>query len=311
ECGGDYLTGQEGEDIGLIYWTGGFDFAFQKIDGNGRALNGATFTLYRANAAGTDILTDGDGKRVAYQMGGKDVTATSGLKTNAVEIRYLDADGAAATRKAVYGEGLVVFEKIPPGTYFLLETDFPVADGTKKYVPVGGEALYKLVLDGKGCYKMYAQSLDAAGNVVWSDEAPTRTLTLKKGDEDYKADVYTVLDLSPLEHKVVLRKVDGGNKNIALPGAVFTLYYADRQTAVRVTKPIKDKDGKDTYVCKDLKSRDNGAIFVGRLPYGTYYMKETGFPDPKYAPAAGHQWFTFKVDEKGIGDFAKVADDGE
>ena len=308
ECGGDYLTGQEGEDIGLIYWTGGFDFAFQKIDGDGVALDGATFTLYRANATGTGILTDGDGKRVAYQAAGADVTATSSdaHKTEAVEVRYLDADGATVTRKGVYGDGLVVFEKIPPGTYFLLETDFPADADGNEYVPVGGEALYKLVLDGKGCYKMYTQGQDAAGNVVWSDEAPTRTLKLKKGTVDYEADVYTVLDLSPLEHKVALRKVDGGNKDIALPGAVFTLYYVDKQTAVRVTR----SDGT-VQTLKDVTSRDNGAIFVGRLPYGTYYMKETEFPAAKYAPAAGYQWFTFQVGADGLTGFEKVTDDGE
>ena len=115
-CGADYLTGQDGDDLTdeagntwkCLYWTGGFDFLFRKIDSFGESLDGATFTLYKSNDEETDILTESDTK-IAYQIsdGGekKDVTATSAeiAQEDAVEIKYTTDAGATVDKADIYG----------------------------------------------------------------------------------------------------------------------------------------------------------------------------------------------------------------
>ncbi|GEM_PF-6424072 len=353
DCGGDYLTGQSGDNIGstrCIYWTGGFDFVFKKISSDGAALDGATFTLYIADSAGTGIKTEND-QDVAYQVtgeGGKkvDATAISGGTddkkagtdaAHAVTIKVNTGRTASpiVSDKSVYGEGLVVFEKIPPGTYFIREeirTDEGTVTGAPKldptstatdaptYQPV--EEMYKLVLDGKGYYTIYVPaSYDSTtGDPVWTpaegetlSEAPKTTITMSS-DNTY--DIYTVMNVSPLKRKVTLRKVAdstytplGENNSTATATdaqAVFTVYYADKQTVVRIphtttTTSEGTTQTTTTYeTLKDLKSGAAGAFWIGELPYGTYYLEETAAPTSPNTYSKPSTYFVLKVDANGV-----------
>ena len=266
-CGGDYLTGQKGDDINgykCIYWTGGFDFVFRKIDGYGKPLDGATFTLYRANAEGTDILKEG-GVPVAYQVNGTsgkvDATATSRKidSTDAVTIKYTTDGGLTISDKAIYGDGLVTFSKIPPATYFLVETAAPEVNG-KAYATT--QEMYRIVLDGKGWYSITVEK-DDSGASTWTKEALTTSFANDGSGKYTETDntsatdtvkVYEIMNLAPFERKVILRKVNGSFA--PLPNMSFTIYRYDGTIAATGT------------------STNSGVIWIGKLQYGKYTLLE-------------------------------------
>ena len=332
DCSGDYLTGQSGEDINsykCVYWTGsGFTVAFRKIDGSGASLAGATFTLYKANEAGTDK----EGDAIATATSGKGVAEDTQRGTTAADPAVILVEGsgesASAVPVSVYDSALVVFEKVSAGVYFLVETGLPAireaqegeeASSIPTWQPV--EEKYRLVVDSDGCYVMYVAdcstgaavwktySTDVDNNVTWSEaQAPTQAFVETAADSGIYAvngagtktvNVYAALNVSPLTRKAILRKVDAAD-HTPLPGAKFTVYYADGQTPVKVT----NTSGSIT-VLKDLESLDSGAFWIGNLPYGTYTIEETTVPGG-YATAAGSTTnrFTLTVSEDGVGSTA-------
>ena len=320
ECGGDYLTGQEGDSINLIKWTGGFDFVFKKIDGEGNALDGAEFTLYMAVEASkgsgdyVPAKKDSDGKLipatsadgsdwVAYQQsdktstsgGKKDVKRTSGeiLDSAPVTIKVKQTDDSTTpptdkvVDREVSGDGLVVFEKIPPGVYFIKETTpltVTVGSKTTTYIPV--EDMYMVDLNGKGYYSITKVEVDKTANTYTNKgAASTETLSFGTGEDAYTVDVALAINVDARTRKVILKKVDG--TNTPLKDKYFTVKYADKQTVVKV----------DGVPLEKLKSGVGGAFWIGKLPFGTYYMEEF---DSDAATATITKYFKFKVDENGV-----------
>ncbi len=326
DCGGDYLTGQTGDDIGTtrcLYWTGGFDFAFRKINGQGEALNDATFTLY--TSAKTDdgkllvpAMKDPKGTPIvdpyapdlnadewnAYQQQNNDATGTSAYiaATNAVTIKAFVA-GNKPVDRAVYGDGLVVFEKIPPGNYFMVETTKPNTWNSLFDV-------YWVYVDGSGWISISGVKKDVSGKYQWPNateditvpaDKPTVDFTKKGSDDKYTVaasgstgtlKIYNIMNVSTLERKVILKKVNSGNA--PLKDAMFTVYYADKQTVVKVS--AKDSSGNiTTKELKDLTSGATGVYWIGMLPCGTYYIHETSVPDTVKQSTDGW-WYTLKVE---------------
>ena len=338
-CGGEYLTGQAGEVLRNIYWTGGFDFLFRKIDGDGKAIgkttdgsDGATFTLYLAAAkdgklvpveAGTkdtplDVLNTTElntSEWAAYQQPDKvtkikgPATATS-KKINAADAvtikAFADVDEKPED-KDVYGEGLAVFEKIPPGNYFMVETGEP--DPWKALYD-----LYRVYVDGTGWISVTAVETNTDGKYAWPDavdptspaDKPT-TKFVKDDDDRYSwaetvpdgaetTDIYNIVNVSKLSRKVILRKVDG-EAFTPLKGAEFTVYFADKQTIV------KDADKVEL---KDKSSGAGGAFWIGKLPYGTYYLHEM----KNASGSVVDIWFTLTVNEEGVGYLQEGDEEG-
>ena len=129
------------------------------------------------------------------------------------------------------------------------------------------------------------------------------------------AQIFTAMNVSSLSRKAILEKVDGTdfsplgdtNTNTTAPTAKqarFTVYYADRQTVVRVRNG-NDASGKDTYeTLENLLSGVSGAFWIGKLPYGTYYLHETHVPTTpkKYNKlSTNDNWFILTVNEDGVG----------
>ena len=301
-CGADYLTGQEGDDINgrkCIYWTGGFDFVFRKIDGYGKPLDGATFTLYRANAEGTDILKEG-GVPVAYQVNGTsgkvDATATSRKidSTDAVTIKYTTDGGLTISDKAIYGDGLVTFSKIPPATYFLVETAAPEVNG-KAYATT--QEKYRIVLDSKGWYTITVEK-DDSGASTWTKEALTTSFANDGSGKYTETDntsatdtvkVYEIMNLAPFERKVILRKTAESDYK-PLEGAVFEIYRMDDTL-------VSDSTGNVNFI-----SNASGVYFIDKLPYGVYYLHEVTAP----TGYSSGKWFTLTVKD----DTAEGSRDG-
>lgn len=258
---GYYLTGYQanttkGQPVKYIYWgpaVDGFNIVFRKIDGNGDALPGATFTLYEAKEDGSDYADkDASGNPVVYQVSGEDATAVSGGDSvnhpagrdlnNAVTIwvNRGTVDDPDETERDVYDVelGLAVFEKIPPGKYFIMETT-PLAvtsEGvTTAYNAV--EDMYLLEVFDKGYYTISKVEVgeDSEKKPTYTDTgaAPTETMSFVEGASAYTVDVPLVLNVDARTRKAILRKVDG-NTYAPLENAVFTIYYADKQTVVKV-----------------------------------------------------------------------------
>ena len=318
-CGGDYLTGQEGDAIKLIKWTGGFDFVFRKLKEDGKPLDGAEFTLYMGVETAKDsgvympAEKNSDGKLipttsanestwVAYQQtdktstsgGKKDVKSTSGeiLDSAPVTIKVKQTDDSTTpptdkvVDREVSGDGLVVFEKIPPGVYFIKETTpltVTVEGKTTTYVPV--EDMYMIDLNPKGYYTITKVEVgeDTDKNPTYTNKGPAPTETLSFGTDT--VDVALAINVDARTRKVILKKVDG--TNTPLKDKYFTVKYADKQTVVKV----------DGVPLEKLKSGVGGAFWIGKLPFGTYYMEEF---DSDAATAAITKYFKFKVDENGV-----------
>ena len=307
---------------------------FRKVDGDGKALPGATFTLFKANATGNDILRDATitdtsvDNRVAYQVsdgaGGKqDRTAVSKTvaEADAVTIKVTTDNGTTVDSVDVYGDGPVVFDKIPPGAYFIKEevrtkneggtyTAGAEGNGAPKLDPSNTdenaprykvvEKMYRVVIDGKGWYTIHVAGKDSSGNPIWDSSvkeattgtvtwpnakpAPTASLTkdreAKTGinaryvvpatDVESTDDVLpicTVLNESPLSRKVILRKVDDKDYS-SLSGAHFHILRADLSEYTE-----GQPTGKTWY-----ESGASAAFFIGKLPFGTYYLVETVAP---------------------------------
>ena len=60
-----------------------------------------------------------------------------------------------------------------------------------------------------------------------------------------------------MDRKVILRKVKDGTIYESLKGKSFTLKYVN-----------------GAVIADELTSSDNGAIWIGRLPQGTYWLDE-------------------------------------
>ena len=337
-CGADYLTGQEGDDLTdeagktwkCIYWTGGFDFVFRKIDGDGIALDGAEFTLYMStkDSGGNYVPATNatSGAMIAYQQtdkvngGKKNATATSGKGTQTDPLAGTNEEHAVVIKvntgtednpvlavpdPKVYGKGLAVFEKIPPGVYFIKETTDAngiATIGGKKYKPV--EEMHMVDINGKGFYTFYVATLADDGTTTWvkddAHKAPMETLSV--GSDT--VDVPVALNVSAGSRKVVLRKVENSTTNPygSIKSAVFDVYYADKQTVVKLkhttTTVVNGVSTTTTTVeaLQDLASKNSGAFWMGELPCGTYYIEETdsaGYKMPTH-------FFVLEVTDSGV-----------
>ena len=80
--------------------------------------------------------------------------------------------------------------------------------------------------------------------------------------------------------KVILRKVDG-NSFASLTGAQFELWKGGKQ-----------------YETGSFESKANGVFYVGTLPYGTYFLKETAAPGANYS-GNKDKWYCLLVNSDG------------
>ncbi|MDO4803711.1 MAG: DUF5979 domain-containing protein [Lachnospiraceae bacterium] len=271
DCGGDYLTGQKGDEKNLLYWTGGFDFTFLKIDGEGKGLSGAAFALYTEYESST--------VNTPYTKNDKEVVAVSasGQATGENALTCKDDEG----NDAAYPIGTVLFEKIAPKTYYMVETTAP--DGYEK-----NDTVYEVVIanDGKPTIRT-KEDKDAA-------EYTVEQYKVKKEDEDDSEDSgesgadasgdsedsdeiewqYQIMNASKVGRKVILRKVNKSYRS--LTKAQFRIFRYD------LTEVTQGRAADAEY----YESGDGGAYFIGDLPIGTYYLWETEAPEATTAKKA-------------------------
>ena len=260
-CGGDYLTGQKGETANWIYWTGGFDVVFMKADGFGKALPGATFTLYTDEDCADNHMFE-----MSFQDGKRATTVSS--DGNAT---YKDKNGNTVTLL----KGEVLLSKVPPKTFYLKETSLPTTnpDG-EPYAYKANETVYEVTISEKGILTMQEKR---AGETAYTEVYKVVTTPVGTDPAEYQ---YRVMNISAAERKVILRKVDGSFNPAK---ATFEILRYDR------SQVSADINGTPTV---SFTSTASGVFFIGNLPYGTYYLHET-------APFS--KWFILTVNEKGYG----------
>ena len=294
-CGEDnYLSGSSGENASFIYWAGGFDISFKKINGFGTALSGATFTLYTDSAC-TETLKQGGADAAAVSADG---TATYKDKTGAT----LDA-------------GSVLFEQIPAGVYYMKETVTPDGHINALTKDASGNPVPNVYIVLVGDAALQGAGVGALVNITQEQ------ITAQTGTGDDKKDAaiflidpstslavatpdiakYGIMNISTAERKAILKKVS--NTYSPLDGAIFEILRYDH-TLVSST----DINGATTT---SFTSGASGVYFIDMMPYGTYYLHETTIPSGYQKVTAGNDgnWFILTVNENGVG-YEQATDTG-
>ena len=308
-----YLTGDETrEKDGFIHWTGGFDVRFMKTDSYGNVLGGAKFTLY---------------KSFAYDNMEKRITLSNEA---GYEVKSADGNSDRDAAGNILPLGTVLFEKVPAGVYYMIETESPAGyvnsyrkDANGKNVAnvyivlVGDSTLKKDGLTDADPAKNCLQDITGASqNNESNTVVDTQVKLYQKAFEDYgtfnqyaiflidsasgKAVAtpniarYGVMNISKAERKVLLRKVAASGYE-ALSGAVFQIERYDR-TLVSGTDVNEDTTTSFT-------SGDSGVYFIDKLPYGRYYLHEITLPSGAQQVTEGNDgnWFILTVSENGVG----------
>ena len=277
-CGGDdYLTGSSGENSAFVYWSGGFDISFKKVDEYAAELPGATFSLYSDAACTTPV-----------QLSGEDATATSADGTNA----YVSKSGDTLEK------GTVLFEEVPGGVYYMKETtvpdgyvERPAQDASGNVVPnvyvilVGDAAMSGA---GTGVLEDITADDIAAQIGTGSDkrDAAVFLIDAASGKAVATPDIAAngITNLLASKRKVILKKVKKVDTDYeALEGAVLTLYAEDGTTKI----------------FENQESHDNGVFWIGELPDGTYYAHETTVP-ASVTQNEGGWWYTVTVKDGSV-----------
>ena len=260
ECGGDYLTGQSGDIIGNVYWTGGYDISFLKIDGFGEPLDGAEFALYTAYTSAEE--------NTPYLKGGKEMTAVSSDGKDIT--KFPDPEDNTKPQ----AKGTVLFNKIAPKTYYMVETDAPAGYGKDE------ETIYRLTVDPDGTAKMERKLLSEE-DTAYTEAYKVRTKAAA-GDEPAEYQ-YQIMNPSEAERKVILRKA-AQTTYMSLAGATFRIFRAD-------LLEVKNSEyAEDT----GYTSGTSSVYFIDKLPEGKYYLVETEVPAGAAAANKG-KIFTLEV----------------
>ena len=245
ECDGEYLSGSSGENAKLIYWSANaVDVYFKKIDGYGEMLEGdeltgSVFTLYTsADCSEAD----------EYKQNGE-----AKLSEKVTEQEVIDE-----------GKFNLVFKGVPDGTYYMKETTIPdrFRDSGKVYVVcVGSTALAGF---GKaGVLADITENDITARTVKGETKYDYAIFCLDDSKEKAKAipdiSTYGVINISKEDDKVIMKKTD--QSYTPLEGAEFDILSYDMSPVV-----------------KGAASHETGIFWIGKLPYGKYYIKETKSP---------------------------------
>lgn len=121
--------------------------------------------------------------------------------------------------------------------------------------------------------KYYLKEIEAPEGYQVADEYIPFTISTD-GTYDYSKNLYPNGDTLAVEDKkitkvsITLKKVDSGNIEKSLQGAVFDLYGSD----------YVSEDGAVNAITSDLKTDKNGTVPLGILESGTYYLVETQAP---------------------------------
>ena len=155
-------------------------------------------------------------------------------------------------------KGEVLLSKVAPKTYYMKETVVPdgCADSNK-------DVVYQVTVSATGELTLMKKS---SATATTYDYEVYKVETRAASGTDPAEYQYHVMNVAKAQKKVILRKV--AKDFTPLEGAHFRIFRADL-SEVTDGQPT----GKTWY-----ESGAAGAYFIGKLPYGTYYLVETVAP---------------------------------
>ena len=110
--------------VGIENIRNDYQVSFMKVDGSGKALPGAAFTVYTSildSSGSPEIFSDGYPKLKRWSRDGETYPAPA-----------VSADGTTSYKDVnnkTLPKGMVYFRELPLGTYYLLETAYPERNG--------------------------------------------------------------------------------------------------------------------------------------------------------------------------------------
>ena len=131
-----------------------------------------------------------------------------------------------------------------------------------------------------------------------------------KMDEDTGRNVFWS-GIEGTAHVILVKVGEVDNSYEELSGVTFTVYTsytdAEHNTVAKGTVLTNSGAIQENYLLENLTTFGGGALFIGELPYGTYYAMETITDDPDDdhdAYSKGYRTttklFTFDVNEGGV-----------
>ena len=303
-CSTKYLTGEQGSKDNWIAWTGGVNVSFRKVDGFGEALSGAGFTLYTAVTCDEDHY---------YEVNRLPVKAQSG------------------------DDGVVTFEMLPAGIYYMMETLLPDTE-TKKYefnknvyVLLVGREFMTVPTEGGEIGPEWSKALAGTLSGIQQSEIDAQRETYTEifnneavyGDKYYRAVTnYAIFQLDTHDHAHYVT-----NPNIARSG-ILNVSTIKRAVILSKINPLlqpltggkftlRNIEGEeirnDAWNSDDWNSDESGVFFAGLLPLGTYLLEETAAPsNPRNSSehySLPTHYYVFQVTESGVMGF-KQTDSG-
>ena len=242
------------------------EITFKKLDQAGEILPGATFKLvkYNEDTQKWDDVTDTEGKTI---------TKTSGQ------------------------DGLIKYEKLAPGKYGLVETKAP-----EGYSPIDGHAAEFTVGDDGVITRKVTKPKDQTpvgekpGDKPKEGESPINPAGENQGadpgttpdkpkdtniemvtvDEPVGNGPINIINYKDIEFVKVDAVLDGENKKVFLPGAVFEVYKKDDKGKYQ---PVKIKNDKGEEVTMTVTSDKDGKFKPKVNKVGDYALKEIKAPD--------------------------------
>jgi hypothetical protein len=279
-CSDEYLYGCPGAFSGTpsdpyMYWSGGIDVYFRKVDSEevldggkplGNPLAGAVFALY-GEADYDKALSGSEEGRIEVTAG--DDTATVFVSTES----FLEADLriGGSTVKYLYN---VTFS-VSPGVYYMKEVIPPAGYRPNPYVyrVIVGEAKAKELLGASEAARLM-NGVEYLIQRMSSDSAADETPDIFR---------YGIVNLPLAERKVILKNVDKAWQ--PLTGGTFDILCWDLSPYWYY---VKDGEGKDQLVLTTgCIAGDAGAFWTGRLPFGDYYLHRTD----------SNQWYKVTIEK--------------
>ena len=252
-CDGEYLSGSSGKSAKLIYWSANaVDVYFKKIDGYGKMLE-------------DDELNE------LYELTGSVFTLYTSAECNEADVYKQNGNAKLSekvTEQEVINEGKfnLVFKGVPDGTYYMKETTIPdrFRDSGKVYVVCVG----RTALAGFGQAGVLEDITegDITARTVKGDTKYDYAIFCLDDSKKAKAipdiSTYGVMNISKKDDKVIMKKTKKIDQSyIPLEGAEFDILSCDMSPVV-----------------EGATSHETGIFWVGKLPYGEYYIKETKSP---------------------------------